>query len=127
MKPEKEQLLHELLEASPAAQRTATLLAGARILRRRRQWRAASRVLILALVLLTAGFWVENVRTARRTNPVPMVARGVSAPAAVPILTDDQLLALFPGTPVGLVTLADGKKRLVFPRPGDERKFMNHL
>jgi hypothetical protein len=42
-------------------------------------------------------------------------------------LTDDELLALFPNTPVGLATLADGKKRLIFPRSGDEQKFVTRL
>jgi hypothetical protein len=42
-------------------------------------------------------------------------------------LSDEELLALFPDTPVGLATMADGKKRLVFPRPEDEAKFVSHL
>ena len=40
-------------------------------------------------------------------------------------LTDDELLALFPDTPVGLATLEDGKKRLIFPRPGDEERYVS--
>jgi len=31
---------------------------------------------------------------------------------------------MFPKTPVGLVTLENGKKRLIFPRPGDEQRFV---
>jgi len=42
-------------------------------------------------------------------------------------LTDDELLALFPNTPVGLATLPDGKKLLIFPRPGDEKRFVTRL
>jgi hypothetical protein len=42
-------------------------------------------------------------------------------------LTDDELLALFPNTPVGLATLPDGKKLLIFPRPGDEKRFVIRL
>jgi hypothetical protein len=42
-------------------------------------------------------------------------------------LTDDQLLGFFPNTPVGLATLPDGKKLLIFPRPGDEARFITRL
>jgi hypothetical protein len=42
-------------------------------------------------------------------------------------LTDDKLLALFPNTPAGLATLPDGKKLLIFPRPGDEKRFVTRL
>ncbi len=42
-------------------------------------------------------------------------------------LTDGELLALFPDTPVGLVTLENGTKRLVFPRRGDESRFVKHI
>jgi hypothetical protein len=34
---------------------------------------------------------------------------------------------LFPNTPVGLASLPDGKKRLIFPRPGDEQRFITKL
>ena len=57
-----------------------------------------------------------------------------SLPPAKPVasiqprsLTDDELLALFPDTPVGLATLPDGKKLLIFPRPGDEKRFVTRL
>jgi hypothetical protein len=57
-----------------------------------------------------------------------------SLPLAKPVastqphsLTDDELLALFPDTPVGLATLPDGKKLLIFPRPGDEKRFVTRL
>jgi hypothetical protein len=50
-----------------------------------------------------------------------------SPPVRVQYLTDDELLALFPDTPVGLIKTADGRKRLIFPRPGDEEKFITHL
>ena len=38
----------------------------------------------------------------------------------------DELLALFPDTPVGLITTADGRKRLIFPHPGDEQRLIAH-
>ena len=60
----------------------------------------------------------------------PQVAKG--GPKAVPVtqvkaLSDDELLALFPKTPVALASLPNGKKRLLFPRPGDEKKFITRL
>lgn len=42
-------------------------------------------------------------------------------------LTDAQLLALFPDVPVGLATLDNGRKRLIFPRLGDEERFIRRL
>ena len=51
---------------------------------------------------------------------------GTCAPGSPPD-TNDQLLALFPDTPVGLAKLPNGKKLLIFPRAGDEQKFVTHL
>ena len=64
--------------------------------------------------------------------PAPVVAQSTPAESASPAarvqyLTDDELLALFPNTPVGLIRTADGRKRLVFLHPGDEEKFITHL
>jgi hypothetical protein len=125
MKPEKQQLIHDLL--GDDRRREATLLAGARILRRRRLWRVGSRGLVFVLLPALAGLWFE-----RTTNPKPQVE--TPAMAAVPpppsqpqAFTDEQLLALFPNTPVGLITLPDGRKRLIFPHPSDEQKFLVHL
>jgi hypothetical protein len=50
-----------------------------------------------------------------------------TAVSEVKSLTDAELLALFPDTAVGLVRLENGKQRLVFPRPGDEARLINHL
>jgi hypothetical protein len=44
----------------------------------------------------------------------------------VRFLSDDELLDLFPGTPVGLATVG-GKKWLIFPRSGDEARFVSRL
>ena len=53
--------------------------------------------------------------------------RPVPPPAEPPFLTDEQLLALFPNTPVALATLPNGRKKLIFPHPGDEQKYVTHL
>src|SRR6185503_7583413 len=95
------------------ARRAVTLLAGGRILRRRRRWRLAFRgftvVALLALAALSSQYLVP-----RRSPGQPGASQPPSAP--VPSLTDAELLALFPDTPVGLITLENGKKRLIFPR-----------
>lgn len=56
-----------------------------------------------------------------------LVAAKLSPPVRSQSLTDDELLALFPNTPVGLATLPDGRKRLIFPRPGDEKRFITRF
>jgi hypothetical protein len=127
MKPDRQQLLNELLGGEPGARREATLLAGARLLRRRRHWRAATRVAAFGLILLAAGLWWHTVPAPRPSTPTPWVVVPPPAPAGPKELTDAELLALFPDTPVGLATLSDGRKRLIFPRPGDEEKYVVHL
>ena len=121
MKPEKQQLIQDLLDDE--SRRDATLLAGGRILRRRRHWRAATRGVALALVVTAMVLSLEQ----KKSRPPSVQA---SLPAAKPAvfaqprsLSDDELLALFPNTPVGLATLPDGKKLLLFLRPGDEKRF----
>lgn len=123
MKTEKRILLDDLLGD---ARREATLLAGRKILRRRRWKRAAARSSAVLAVAALAALALHQPR------PVPGVAQSSPAPSASPAvrvhyMTDDELLALFPDTPVGLIQTADGRKRLIFPRPGDEEKFITHL
>jgi hypothetical protein len=125
MKPEKQKLILDLMDRESG--REAILLAGTRVLRRRRRWRYASRGLMFAAFVGVAILWIEH------SIPHPSVVHQVTQvqpapPASQPkALTDDELLALFPDTPVGLVTLADGQKRLIFPRPGDEARFITRL
>jgi len=125
MNPEKQQLLDDLLPND--GRQAATLLAGARILRRRRHRRAAARGLALLLALVLSGLWFERGNSPQRHAPAPTVAAMAPERAEPHSLTDDELLALFPNTPVGLATLSDGKKRLIFPRPGDERRMITRL
>jgi hypothetical protein len=124
MKPEKQNLIRDLLEEN--SNREATLLAGASILRRRRHWRNARQAgLVLALVVAAAALALK------KESPMPTQVVSV-APAAAPVsqvheMTDDELLSLFPNTPVALASLPDGTKRLLFPRPGDDQKFIKRL
>ncbi len=125
MKPEKQQLIHELLDGE--SRREATLLTGSRILRRRRHWRVARQGLALVLCLTLAGMLVKENKS--RQRPVQTVSQTPkpAAPAEPRSLTDDELLALFPNTPVGLATLSNGRKLLIFPHPGDEARFITKL
>ena len=125
MKPEKQQLIHELLEGE--SRREATLLAASKVLRRRRYWRAAQRALALVLCLALAGLLLEQKQG--RRPPVRTMSKAPTPAAATQphSLTDDELLALFPNTPVGLATLPNGKKLLLFPHPGDEARFVTRL
>jgi len=123
MKPEKQHLLHDLLDEQRNTRREATLLAGGRILRRRRWRRAASQSFAAVIFLALAVFSLQRMIVPRS----PLVT-AVPAPSdAVQSLTDAELLALFPDTPVGLATLENGRKRLIFPRPGDEARFVHRL
>lgn len=123
MTPQKRRLIAELLDEEQAARRETTLVTGGWILRRKRWRRVALRSFaVVALVGLTVMF-------VRRTPPTAGKVV-VSAPPAVSqprALTDEELLALFPGTPVALAKLENGKKRLIFPRPGDEQKFITRM
>jgi hypothetical protein len=124
MKPEKQNLIRDLLDEN--ANRDAVLLAGARILRRRRHWRAARQgVMILALVAVAGVLALR--KEAPAASRVASIAPQTSPVTQVRALTDDELLSLFPDTPVALASLPDGKKRLIFPRPGDEQKFITRL
>jgi hypothetical protein len=125
MKPEKQYLIRDLLDED--SNREATLLAGTRILRCRRQWRAVRQggaVLVMVAIVAVLALRKETPRpvSVARAIPVPVVPE-----TKVSALTDDELLALFPNTPVALASLPDGKKRLIFPRAGDERKFITRL
>ena len=128
MKPDKQRLIRDLL--ADDNRREATLFTGARILRRRRQWRAARRGLALTAILILALVGMERieektVRPAILETAAPQLQSSASAQAQS--LTDEELLKLFPNTPVGLTTLANGRKRLIFPRAGDEQKFITRL
>ena len=122
---EKQKLIQELLDEQSATRREATLLAGARLLRHRRWRRTALRsALGIACVLgVTAAlFW----NTSKRSPHVSAVQPAAPEPP-LESLTDSELLALFPNTAVGLITMEDGRKRLIFPRPGDEARYIKRM
>lgn len=123
MKPEKRHLIHDLLDEERDVRRDATLLAGGRILRRRRWRRVAIQGFAALTLLAIAAFSLQRMVAPRRQvlTAIPVT------PDAVQSLTDAELLALFPDTPVGLATLENGRKRLIFPRPGDEERFITRL
>ncbi|MGA2246825.1 MAG: hypothetical protein ABSH48_17675 [Verrucomicrobiota bacterium] len=125
MKPEKEQLFDDL--AADGGRREATLLAAAHILRCRRHWLVARQTIVLLILVATTALLVE---TNNHRQTLAQVSRPPSQPVPVPQaqeLTDEQLLSLFPNTPVGLATLPNGKKLLLFLRPGDAAKYVTRL
>ena len=124
MKPEKRFLIHDLLDDEERdVRREATLSAGGMVLRRRRWKRVAIRSLAMAAVVTATVLFFQKM-----TAPRPPVFTTITAPQPqVHCLTDEELLGLFPNTPVGLATTVDGKKRLIFPRPGDEERFVTRL
>ena len=124
MKPEKQNLIHDLLDGKSRGE--DTLLAGAQILRRRRQWRATRQVLGLLVLAGGATWFVEQTNHRQASVQIASPAKS-SPPFQVQSLTDEQLLGLFPDTPVALATLPNGKKMLIFPRPGDEARLMTRL
>ena len=123
MTPQKRRLLADLLDEEHAARREATFLGGGQILRRKRWRRAALRSFAVGAILGVAVFSIH-----RRPPPqAPVIASVPAAPDQPKALTDDELLALFPNTPVALASLENGKKRLIFPRAGDEARFVTKL
>jgi len=124
MKPEKQQLIHDLFDDH--CRRDATLLAGTGALRHRRHRRLAGQILIATVLVIAAVLSLESNKPHASAGRVMVPAPKAAGPQARS-LTDDELLALFPNTPVGLATLPNGKKMLIFPRPGDEAKYVIRL
>jgi hypothetical protein len=121
MKPEKRLLLHDLLEDDDTGlRRQAILLAGARVLRRRRWRRQGIQALAAVAFISVMVFSARNLFVPSRPS---MAAPSAVFPSKTPYLTDDQLLALFPNTPVGLATV-DGRKVLIFPRRSDQARYV---
>src|SRR5438477_6822913 len=104
MKPEKRHLIDDLLDERREARREATLMAGARILRRRR-WRRVTAQSLAGIAILG----IAPLLLPRPTPPPPGVLPSITPPQVqARSLTDAELLALFPDTPVGLATLPNG-------------------
>lgn len=133
MRPEKQSLIHDVFENGETdARRQAILVAGGRILLHKRRWRFARRCFAVAAV---AGLMVlgiqripERLGESQHSSVLTNAGTFAAAPAHAPVhhLSDDELLDLFPDTPVALATI-EGKKRLIFPRPGDEARFVSRL
>jgi len=125
MKREKQRLIDELI--GDDNRDSGTLQAASKILRRRRQCRVARQVLALIILMAATAWLVEqkNQRQLAAHAPPPEATRPMPQP--VHSLTDAELLALFPNTPVGLATLPNGRKLLIFPRPADAAKYITRL
>jgi hypothetical protein len=115
MKMTDRDLLNDLF---PASDREASLRRGATIMRRRRFIRRASQSLAAATVAVIAG-----VLALHKPEPSPAPVIASSGPAKPASLTDNQLMALFPGVPKALMTV-NGQKRLVFLRTADAVRYV---
>ena len=107
MKPEHHHLLHDLLASGDrAAQRDAVLNATYPVLRRKRHMRYLTRTLPVAAFAGLAALAITKMGApgSRSSGARSKLAATPSPPAVshVQVITDDELLALFPGTPVGL-------------------------
>jgi hypothetical protein len=130
MNSDKERLIHDLMKDSGSETRRAeTLRAGGQVMRRRRHVRHARWTLGVLSIAALVTLWIQRPTAPKLTvaTHATMGSSSASATAQIHRLTDDELLAMFPDVPVGLATLPDGRKRLIFPRPGDEARFIRHL
>lgn len=120
MKPETNRLFHDLLHDQEGdTRRAATLIAGRRVLRYKR-WKRLATGGTAILGLLAAVALSLRLAIPHTQPPVNIVA----PTPAVHYLSDDQLLAIFTNTPVGLASV-HGRKVLIFPRPGDQERYMS--
>ncbi|HEY4417571.1 MAG TPA: hypothetical protein VGO57_17910 [Verrucomicrobiae bacterium] len=126
MRPEKQRLLDALLAEENRQQ--ATLFAAGQILRRRRHWRAVKQAGLTLLVVLmgTVIFWRMEKNQKSATFQASLTP-AIKPDTAIHYLTDNELLSLFSNTPVGLITLPNGKKLLIFPHSGDEQRFVTRI
>jgi hypothetical protein len=122
MRSDKQRLVHDLLDNQP--HRNATLAAAGVVLRRRRQWHAAKHIIALLALVSIVSVWLWPQPKAPSSAPVAQAHPKTAAGLRVKLLTDEELLSLFPNTPVGLATLPNGKKLLIFPRPSDAARIM---
>jgi hypothetical protein len=123
-------LLDELLSDDPLEQfRTATIEQGLRFVQRRRRVRRIARTsgwigILVALAIAIPALFRSQPAHEHATQPAGIDAGAiVQSPVVPPVesdevtgvrfLTDDQLLALFPGRPVALIGPA-GNQQLVF-------------
>jgi len=107
------------------ARREATLRAGQRTMRFRRFRRNIVRTSAVGVMLAGLGFGLFHLGE-NKSIPIVSAPSAPAPPQATRYLTDDQLLALFPDTPVGLAKVGN-RDVLVFPRAEDEQKFVGRF
>ncbi|MGD0015059.1 MAG: hypothetical protein ABSD56_11655 [Bryobacteraceae bacterium] len=124
-RPSNDRLLRELLAADEAPDlRRLSLERGLAGLRRRRQQRHFRHVILCVglPVALVAGVLLQHLFTSAQPPRLAMAPATVSAPpeqtAAPPvkIITEAELLALFPNRPVALIGKPGEQRLLVFSR-----------
>lgn len=116
-------LRDEAWQGTNAALKIDALVAFRRRQRLRRLTRVAATVLVLCALLALALRWSRP----PAATPSPVVTRRSPSPKtaeAVRYLTDEELLALFPGGSCVLAEI-DGRKELVFLDPKLERLYVS--
>jgi hypothetical protein len=126
-RPSNDRLLRALLAVDGASDlRRASLERGLAGLRRRRQQRHFRRVILCVglPVALAVGLLLQHAFT---SAPPPRLAMAPTIPAvpaervaapSVKIITEAELLALFPDRPVALIGKPGAQRLLVFDQPG---------
>lgn len=134
MKPEQRRLLQDALaEDAGGGRREAILQAGGQILRRKRRVRFVARGLMGVAAVAGVAFGVlrlpELMQPYGSATTNALAAATPTAPTTPTLsrsMSDEELLAMFPGTPVALAKVGD-RQYLLFPRPGDEARFIDRL
>ena len=112
--PDKSELLHDLFPGDEAL-REQSLKAGLRAVHRTRNRRRASRMTlagVAALLLASLAWEPESIDQASFPQPVSHFAKRTVAGTPIVLISDQELLDLFVGQPVALVTKADGQELL---------------
>ena len=123
MKPEKSRLIHELLADDEQQARRAVMLQTGRCALRHRRWRRRGIRVVMFMAVAALLALPVRYRLGHRPQQVSVVP---ASKPAVHYLTDQQLLALFPNTPVGLAKVGN-RKVLIFPRESDRERFVGRF
>lgn len=139
MKPEHQHLLDDLWDEPQGTRRDVILQAGKTILRRKRRVRLATHVLACSagICVLLGVVWSLSKPALSSTGQTAMnhhpsndiVAAGPQSKSTTPalkVLTEQELFEHFPGVAVG-ITVVNGRKHFIFPRPEDREKYVLHV
>ncbi len=126
---EQDQLLKDLLgDDSPSNLRTASLEQSLAALRRRRHQRRVAATAVAAMLFIAAGGLllqrfsaVPSASLASNSSRAQGAAPPAENPPAIKFISDDELLALFPGRSVGLIGSPGHQTLEFFDEPSNEQ------